>query len=364
MKEYKDYGYLTKAITLPDGKRKFIRAKTKRELDRKVLDFQIAMAQGRIIVSSNMTVRELAYMWLEQVKKPSVKPQTYEGYRVLVEMHIEPALGDMLLSEVRQVHIINALNTNGYATKSTNKRLLMAMRAIFRFAVENDLLLKSPCPTRYTVSGAPSVPEKPLTPNQTAALLAYCKNHKDPNLYLFTTLAVVTGMRRGEIAALRWDCVDFQNSEVLVRRQLIGNSDIVTDELKTPAARRDIPVPADVLALLKQTKAKSSSTYVVGGNTDGHISTVDIARYDRAWNRAGVSQHNIHAHLFRKTYATRLIETGTDPKRVQYLLGHTTLDMTLQVYALYDQESQRKQTKDLVNLTFGGIVANCASVAN
>ena len=357
----KEYKYFTKAVPMPNGKRKYIRAKTKRGLDRKVLEFQIAMAQGKIIVSNNMMVRELAYMWLEQVKKPSVKPQTYEGYRALVEMHVIPSLGDMQVGDVRQVHIINALNTNGYDTKSTNKRFLMATRAIFRFAVDNDLIPKSPCPERYSVSGASSAPEKPLTPNQTAALLAYCKAQKDPNLYLFTTLAIVTGMRRGEIAALRWDCVDFQNAEILVRRQLIGNSDIVTDELKTEAARRDIPIPADVLALLKRTKAESSSTYVVCGGVDGHISTADIARFSRAWNRAGVTPQNVHAHLFRKTYATRLIETGTDPKRVQYLLGHTTLEMTLQVYAMYDQESQRKHTKELVDSTFGGLVANVAN---
>jgi integrase len=360
-KEYKDYQYLTKAITLPNGKRKYLRAKTKRELDKKVLDFQIAMAQGKVVVSSNMTVRELANLWLEQMKKPSVKPQTYEVYRAVVEMHLVPALGDMMVSDVRQVHIISTLNSSGYNTKSTNKRFLTILRAIFRFGVDNDLISKSPCPERYSVSGASSALEKPLTPNQTAALLDYCKNQKDPNLYLFTTLAVVTGMRRGEIAALRWDCVDFQNSEIQVRRQLIGISGDVTDELKTEAARRDIPIPADVLALLKRARAESSSTYVVGGSVDGHIGAHDIARFGRAWNRAGVTPQNIHAHLFRKTYATRLIETGTDPKRVQYLLGHTTLDMTLQVYAMYDQESQRKFTKELVNSTFGGLVATVAN---
>ncbi len=72
----KEYKYFTKAVPMPNGKRKYIRAKTKRELDRKVLDFQIAMAQGKIVVSNGMTVKELAYMWLDQVKKTAVPHET------------------------------------------------------------------------------------------------------------------------------------------------------------------------------------------------------------------------------------------------------------------------------------------------
>ena len=70
-----------------------------------------------------------------------------------------------------------------------------------------------------------------------------------------------------------------------------------------------------------------------------------------------MSEAPIHAHLFRKTFATRLIESGTDPKRVQYLLGHETLDMTLRVYAKYDKESQIEQTRKMIGVTFDSYVA-------
>ena len=357
MKEYKEYGYLTKAIPLPDGKRKYIRGKTKKELDRKVLEFQIAMAQGRVVVSSSMTVRELATTWLEQVKKPEVRSNTYTSYCCVVDLHILPVIGDMLVSDVKQVHILNVMHTCGYEAKAPNRKLITILRAIFRFAVDNDIISKTPVPDRMSVIGNAAPPETPLTPNQTKLLLEHCKSNKDPNVYLFTLLALTTGMRRGEIAALRWDCVDFQTGEIKVRRQLISNTSEVTDELKTEAARRDIPVPGTVLSLLKQVRSTSSSTYVLPGTKDGHILTLDISRYERVWNRSGLSPNTIHAHLFRKTYATRLIETGTDPKRVQYLLGHSTLEMTLGTYALYDRESQRAATKELVSTAFSGLVS-------
>lgn len=348
----KEYKYFTKAVPMPNGKRKYIRAKSKRELDRKVLEFQIAQANGKVVVSSSMTVAEVATLWLEKVKKPSVKPQSYNVYDKRVRCHLLPAIGDMQISDVRMVHILDVVNNHGYKSKAANKHLLTTVRAIFRFAVENEIITKSPAPDRATVLGNATREEKPLTPNQTQALLNYCKADKNPDVYLFTYLALVTGMRRGEIAALRWDCVDFQNGLILVRRNMVDATGEITDELKTEAAKRDIPITPDTMALLKQVHAASASTYVIGGKMDGHIRSTDIRRYDKLWKKSGVTPQTIHAHLFRKTFATRLIESGTDPKRVQYLLGHTTLDMTLRIYAKYDQESQTEVTRDMMEKVF------------
>lgn len=352
-KEFRDYGYLTKAITLPNGKRKYFRATTKRELDRKVLEFQIAQARNEIVVSPNITVTELATMWLEKVKRPTVKQQSYDIYEDRVNCHILPAIGDMRIGDVKMVHILDTITNYGYKAKDANKRLMTTLRAIFKFAVDNDMLAKSPCPERMTVMGAAAPDEKPLTPNQTKALLDFCKANKNPDVYLFTYLALLTGMRRSEIAALRWDCVDLQQGFVYVRRNMVDATGEIVNELKTEAAKRNIPIPLEAAAMLRKVHAESTSTYVVAGRTDGHISSNDIRRFEKVWNKAGVTPEHLHAHIFRKTFATRLIEAGTDPKRVQYLLGHTTLDMTLRVYAKYDQESQAEKTRDLITKVFG-----------
>ena len=165
-KEYKDYKYLTKAITLPDGRRKYIRAKTKRELDKKVLEFAMAMAQNKVVVSSDMTVEQLGELWLEKVKRPSVKPQSFEAYEDRLTRHIYPAVGDMRVQDVKPIHVIDIINSHGYGTKGGNQGLMSTIRALFDFAVDNDLLGKSPAPTRITLTGAKNKDEKPLTPTQ------------------------------------------------------------------------------------------------------------------------------------------------------------------------------------------------------
>ena len=358
MKEYKDYHYLTKAVTLPNGKRKYIRAKTQRELTRKVTQFLISL-EGKAMqeVDEEMTVEDLADLWIEKVKRPSVKPQTLAVYEDRIKCHIIPAIGNMQVCKVRSIHLIDMFNRFGYNTKSGNRGLMTTTRAMFSFAVENDIITKSPAPSRFSPVGVSGKEDRPLTPTQTRSLLDYCKQ-VDYTLYLFTYLALVTGMRRGELIALRWDCVDLQNGLIKVRRQAISSTEEITDDLKTSAAKRDIPVGEDTVAILRAARVNSQSTYVLSGNVNGHLGTNVVSGYSRVWNQAGVTDAKIHAHLFRKTFATRMIESGTDPKRVQYLLGHTSLDMTLGVYAKYDQESQAEKTRELMSSVFGGLVSN------
>lgn len=354
----KEYKYYTKAISLGNGKRKYIRGKTKRELDKKVIQFMLEQQGEKAkIVTTDMTVEQIGTLWLEKVKKPSVKPQSYSLYDTQLRVHVYPYIGDMRVSDVKPIHVIDVVNTHGYGTKYANSKLLSTLRMVFNFAVENELIAKSPAASRFTLAGSAMRDDKPLTPTQTSDLLAYLKAKKKDDAYLFTLLALVTGMRRGELCALRWDCVDLQAGELYVRRQMISSTGEITDDLKTEAAKRTIPLSADVVALLRKIKASSRSTYVLTGEGNDHLSVLDIDRFATAWNRSGVSEAPIHAHLFRKTFATRLIESGTDPKRVQYLLGHETLDMTLRVYAKYDKESQIEQTRKMIGVTFDSYVA-------
>lgn len=190
--------------------------------------------------------------------------------------------------------------------------------------------------------------------------------------YVLVMLGLYCGLRREEGLALQWDCVflDAKAPYLSVRRawHTEHNRPIILDELKTKAAKRDIPIPPQLKECLMEAKEKSSSPFVVS-NRDGEA--LSYTQFQRVWKyiitrstkeRTYVryvngqrikhtvtpvlgekARHNgnvvysldfqVTPHQLRHTYITNLIYAGVDPKTVQYLAGHENSKITLDIYA-------------------------------
>lgn len=190
--------------------------------------------------------------------------------------------------------------------------------------------------------------------------------------YVFVMIGLYAGLRREEILALRWDCVflDGATPYISVRRawRSVNNRPVISTELKTPAAKRDIPIPGKLVECLKEAKEKSKSEYVISdrnGNALAESQFVRVWKYiavrsteERCYYtyvngqkikhvvkpKLGEHQPNnpklvytmdfqVTPHQLRHTYITNLIYASVDPKTVQYLAGHENSKVTMDIYA-------------------------------
>ena len=257
------------------------------------------------------------------------------------------------------------------ASKSLNDKVVQALRGIFNAAVDNNLIAKSPVPSLLRVGGVKTQEKNALTIEQSQRLLEATKGTR---AYLFCLLALQTGMRRGEICGLMWSDIDFDAQIIHVQHNaaIFTNAQtVVSSDLKTAAARRDIPIPPTLLALLTSEKNGSESPFVLHMDNGGALSQTSFSNLWDMVRRRTVDNPNdlgtparnskmvrsldfhVTPHQLRHTYITRLFESGLDIKEIQYLAGHTTIDMTLRVYTHYQHESRRKKTAKKVCEAFG-----------
>lgn len=170
-------------------------------------------------------------------------------------------------------------------------------------------------------------------------------------LYAAFFLAFASGLRRGELLALRWRDVDLQTGIVQVRQTLVraknhekGTSRMVFSDPKTPQSRRTIPIPEECLTALRQHRARQAEEKLLLGqayNDHGLVfcqadgKPMDPRNFNRRFSRmlekAGLP--HIRLHDSRHTFATLLLEQGVSPKTVQTMLGHSSAKITLDVYS-------------------------------
>lgn len=349
-------GYLTATFTLPDGKRKYVYAKTQEELDEKVFQLKMQLHMG-VDLSDRTTVGELVQLWYTTEVAPNIKSNTATTIKCALNKHLLPMCSAYMAKEVTPVMVKLWLNETGKLNKTAAKTCLRALKGAFQLAEENGVVLKSPVLTRYKPGGFEFKKRGALTPTEEEALLDVVEGTR---AYLFVWFALATGARRGEICGLRWDCVDLDNATVHICRNLVfigyGENEL-RDTTKTPAGDRVIPLPLDLRDALRAEKARSSSMFVFHDTTGAPFYAGSFNHFwklvsDRFGPNAkctarvrGVrTDDNVTPHVLRHTYATRCFEAGMDIKEVQYLMGHSDPSVTLGIYTHYCKKSREEAT--------------------
>ena len=357
-------------ITTPAGERVYVSGRTKAELAEKVAKARLEMGAG-VDLANDILFREYAMAWANSYKRPKLRANSFGTLMANLENHVLPFFGAMRVKDIKPLHVQMFLGSINHLSRSAQSKCFQIFSAIMRTAADNGLIFKSPVTSADKVGGTTAEEVEPLTQEQARELLAATKGTR---AYTFCLLALTTGLRRGELLGLMWKDIDFANSRLKVTHNKTfppkENDAPVTTLLKSDAAQRVIPLSPFVLEHLKQELRESESPYVL---SMGNGESLTKSSFRKLWavieSRTVTSNRPLgtvvtggregpilvslafkcHPHQLRHTCITQWVESGMDFKEVQYLAGHSTLEMTLRVYAHYRRKSREAETATRVS---------------
>lgn len=316
--------------------------------------------QKEINIRDKIRLDDWYEKWIGIYKFDAVRPNTKRHYNQIYKTHIKPTLGRSYLKDITQLQIRELLkklkkNGLGFETRNKVKILLVDM---FNRAMLDEFVTRNPA-KGITVKRDEEKEIRVLSVEEQADFFDCCKGTFYNNLFV---VAVQSGLRIGELAALRKEDIDFEKGIIHVSRTLVYQK-YEEDECKTfhfedPKTRtslRDVPINKQCEIALKrqvmQKKVVESKAPKSKKPSDEFCDLLFTTKYNTPLNTQIVSDailriveevnstrdaleeyETFSCHCFRHTFATRCFEAGIQPKTVQKYLGHATLQMTMDLY--------------------------------
>jgi integrase len=327
------------------GKFKSLYGKTEKEAYEKLQKALQEQKQGILATGPQQKVGDFLNRWLEEVQHPKIEDSTYVTYRTYLDVHVLPALGHIQLQKLTPQHVqsfYTRLPKEGLAL-STVKNIHSLLHGALDNAVRWNLVSRNVC----DIVSPPSSEKHEarfLTPDEARRLLEAVKGHR---LEALITLALATGMRRGELLGLRWQDIDLEKHRLQVRRSMrrLGRGyGVKASGGKTPKSRRLIVLPNFVVKVLIQHRELQVAARQLKGDAweenglvfpNGYGRFLDQGQlhvmFHKVLKKAGLP--DIRFHELRHSAASFLLSMGVHPKVVQEIPGHSTISMTLDTYS-------------------------------
>lgn len=327
----------------PDGEliRKSFSAKTKRECREKADKFKDSLDNTIKLEKSNL--EEWAKKWLETYKKNTVTADTFISYKYDMKIILDDQLAQMEISQIKPIHIQDFFNRISDYAMSRQKKVRSMLVGIFNRGIENNLCTSNPA-TNIKLTNSDVKTREAYSTQEVDLLTKFAKTH---NFGLAIMLILYSGVRRGELLALTWDCYDDIEKIIKVRSTLTSQQGIVFGSVTTKNHDRDIPIPNLLCDILN--KAKKDGKYIIGGYnylTFSQFRTYYNNFFSDFENWCVANQtkpiKKLSAHCLRHTYGTMLYRKNVNLKTIQVLMGHSSIDVTANIYTHTDIDTSKQ----------------------
>ena len=321
--------------------------KTQKEVREKMQAAAVAVNDGTYIQPSKMTVGQWLDIWAKEYLGHA-KPRTVDSYTSNIKNRIRPALASIKLTELRSHTVQKFINSlQGLSTSSIHIAYKVLHNALEQ-AVKLDYIPKNPADNCVL----PKDKKKEIHPLDDAQLARMLEVAKGSDIENIIMVSLFAGLRISEIMGLTWDCIDQENSRIIIKKQLAGKPYIDKEIFATPknGQMRTVKAAKTVMNVLKDQQIRQKKQQLAAGShwnnemnlvfttdTGGFFTQSRVShRFKVITKEAGLTGFRFHD--LRHTYAVNSIRAGDDIKTLQGNLGHASAAFTLDRYGHYTEQ--------------------------
>lgn len=349
-------------VTLPNGKRKDFTSKNKQIAIKKRNDYIFSNHEDSTPICA-VTLPECCEKYLEIFfARKKFNENTYRTHLDTLKRIKKFSIAELPIDSITVDDIIEYIafdNERGYCKTTVSKDMLM-IKWGFQYALEKGYTTNNPTTSMFLKDYLKNSKEDRKLPALTSEQQARFFLALEEAMYIYQPysymwlLAIFTGMRVGEICALKWENIDLDKRIISVKKTITRDFlsiPLLGETTKTKHSLRNIEYPDIVDSLLhKLLKLKTdSSEFVFEDSFHNFIYPALVSSKLQAFNKEYNIAPRLCMHMFRHTYATRMIEDNIPPQAVQHMLGHSRVDITLDTYTDFFDSQRKKYTEKLNN---------------
>jgi len=334
------------------GKRKSVQIGDKRAAESAASSIRQELAKGQLNINEQKEIPvfgEYSKKWLAYIKTMR-RESTHERYEQVLNQHVLPVFNTMALDNITRGDVRNSmlLKIEEGFSRSSICVYRDVMSGVFNFAIDEEIVSSNPVAgiTKRLELKREKKDVEPLTSEELVLFLAVCESLV-PEYYAFFLMAARTGMRLGEVLAVRWSDIDFNSSFIWVRRSYRRGQFTRPKNGKS----RKVDMSPQLSTTLKKLETKKRKEILKKGlkempelvfNRHSRVIEQNYMRrvFKRVLKKAGI--RIIKLHGLRHTFASLLLSQGESPVYVKEQLGHSSIQITVDIYGHWIQSQKNK----------------------
>lgn len=355
-----------------------------KQLVKDMNNMKYELEHGLYASAKKVKVDDWYNAWMNEYKAHTVKKSTFDLYDTYYNIYIKNILGKKIIQDLKPIHIQKLYNDMAKRglKENTIKKVNTIICSMLQQAVKNEMIFKNPC-VSVDIPKTEKTEKQILSAEQQDEFLQFIRSsNRWKKYHTLFTVVLGTGMRIGELLALNWSDIDYNEKTIEINKtlQYLYNKEkkkyeYVMQTPKTKTSKRIIPLLDSLAFLLKKHRKEQQELRMSLGdkwqplNKEGFGNLVFTTEFGRPFDRNSINRAissivtemnkkrekgnefpNFSPHCLRHTFATRCFENGIPPKVVQEYLGHTTIQMTMDLYTHVMKETKQDEIKKLDNV--------------